>query len=110
MHVKFDEDAFSKDLVDHPTSILSELVSAPHDEIVVEDPIVPCITEIMTENYPAPPTDDSVELHLIPSEVPNEPDIATDNSEAELVSTGHAPHMSYTLLHHPFSKIIGDIS
>ena len=109
IHVKFEEDYYPKDSIEHPASILDELIKCPY-----ASPSSSYLDEIRT--VPTPPTEDeeqvneSVDSGLQNSDIEAIP----QNANAEVISSvdpiySDSPNL---IIHkdHPMSQVIGDFS
>ena len=119
-HVKFEEDAFSSDAMDHPASILDELIYISPEEnlsstIVLEEPSHSTSDTHAAGNQNDTNTTDNV----LDDNLAADEDPATDDPEIVIAvspvpednqMTHHAPHMSRTPLYHPISQVIGDLA
>ena len=107
-HVTFEEDAFPSDAVNHPESILEELIATSHEKsplplITVEDTVAdanPAADEQEVQGADNTVTGDNEEEHVTD-------DIPVTEDEP---MTQHPPHMSRTPLYHPISQVIGDLN
>ena len=107
--MKFEEDVFSSDAVEHPASILNELINAIPDQNNDSSAIVPYVSIPDSPQEEAQPSShedsaaDNQELNEdVLFEAKNEP------VPSESPVSHHPPHMSRVPLHHPLSQIIGD--
>ena len=112
--MKFEEDAFSCDAVEHPASILNELINAIPDQNNDSSATVPYVAipdspqeEAQSSSHEDPAADDQ--------ELNQDMSFEAENYEAENESvppaspvSHHPPHMSRVPLHHSSSQIIGD--
>ena len=109
IHVKFEEDYYPKDSIEHPASILDELIKCPY-----ASPSSSYLDEIRT--VPTPPTEDESQINESVDSGLQNSDIEAipQNANAEVISPVDPTHSDSPDLiihkYHPISQVIGDFS